>query len=95
MLVDLELVSITDSEGDAGVVVTFDATYPGETWVRSAVDVSRDVVLGLEAEGRSLVSTARDALLGVLEFEPAPVSFYLRLSSEGIEVVSSAPYGRA
>jgi hypothetical protein len=87
MLIDLELVSVETGEGEAALSVTFDAIYPGETWVRSVVDVTRELAALFEADHRPPVSTARDALLELLQFEVRPVSFHLVLSSEGTEVV--------
>jgi len=86
-IVDVDLVSMEAAAFPDAVVLTFDVTYPGETWCRSVVYVGRDVAFASEQE---LASSVRDGLLGILERETRPASVELRLSAEGLAVLALA-----
>jgi hypothetical protein len=70
--------------------VAFDVIYAGETWCRSIVEVDTagSAVLGWDEQ--AVVRAARNALLDMLEPEPAPVSFHLRLGADGAVVLAKA-----
>jgi len=100
VLIDVELVSILEADardseaacaGQAGgYSVAFDAIYPGETWCRSVVEVDPGRVAELDAEPDLILRAARDALVVALLAEALPVSFHLRLTVLGTEVLARA-----
>jgi hypothetical protein len=93
IFMDVELVSIVDGESLDAYTVTFDVIYSGETWCRSIVGVDGAVAAGLEREEYEIVRAARDALLELLAAEAEPVSFQLRLASDGTTVLARATPG--
>jgi hypothetical protein len=90
---DIELVSIDEAEPPDVFAVTFDVIYAGETWCRSLVRVESAVAARLERDERAVIGAARDALLELLAVEAAPVSFHLRLGTEGSTVLARAAPG--
>jgi len=95
IFMDIELVSVDEAEHPDVFAVTFDVIYAGETWCRSCVLVDQVVAAGAQRDEHAVVGAARDALLELLALEPAPVSFYLRLTSQGTAVLARAtPGGR-
>lgn len=95
IFMDIELVSIDEVEPPGVFTVTFDVIYAGETWCRSQVDVDTAAAARLERDERAVIRAARDALLELLAVEPAPVSFHLRLTTEGCSVLARAAPGEA
>ena len=93
IFMDIELVSLDEAEPPDVFAVTFDVIYAGETWCRSCVLVDEVVAAGVDREEHAVVGAARDALLELLALEPAPVSFYLRLTGEGTAVLARATPG--
>ncbi len=85
---DIELVAVERAVYPDGFAVTFDVIYAGETWCRSVVEVDSVVTARLGADEWAVTGAARDALLGLLDVETAPVSFHLRLQSEGAVVMA-------
>jgi hypothetical protein len=90
---DIELVSIQEAESPDAFSVAFDVIYAGETWCRSLVDVGQAESARLEHDEDAVVRAAREALLDLLVMEPAPVSFHLRLGTEGPEVLAKGRPG--
>ena len=90
IFMDIEFVSIQEAEPPDAFSVTFDVIYGGETWCRSIVDVERAEAIRLGYEEHAVVGAARGALLDLLEPEPGPVSFHLRLEAEGPAVLAKA-----
>jgi hypothetical protein len=95
IFMDIELVSIDQAELPDAFTVTFDVIYAGETWCRSLVWVDSTVAARLERNERAVTGAARDALLELLAVEPLPVSFHLRLGSEGSTILARATPGGA
>lgn len=91
---DIEFVSIVEAEPPAAFSVAFDVIYAGETWCRSMVDVDSTHTACLARDEYAVVRAAREALLDLLAMEPAPVSFRLRLGTEGPVVLAKARPGR-
>ena len=85
---------IDEAEPPDAFEVTFDVIYAGETWCRSVVWSSTAVAAGLERDERAVVGAARDALLELLAVEAAPVSFHLRLTTEGTHDPGPGDAGR-
>lgn len=85
--------SLAEGEPSDTYLVAFDVIYPGETWCRSVVVVEEAVAAGLQHDWRAVVRVARDALLVMLAVEAAPVSFQLRLTTEGVTVLARATPG--
>lgn len=93
---DVELVVIEPTEPPDDFVVAFDVIYAGETWCRSVVLVDTMVAAAVERERQAVVRMARDALLELLQYEAAPVSFQLRLTAAGTVVLArGSPAGRS
>lgn len=90
---DIELVSIDEAEPPDSFTVTFDVIYAGETWCRSLVRIETAAAARLERDERAVIGAARDALLELLAVEAAPVSFHLRLGTEGSTVLARAAPG--
>jgi hypothetical protein len=96
IFVDIELVSLDAAELPDRFAATFDVIYPGETWCRSVVLVESAAAARLGLEERAIIAAARDALLDLLDVEVAPVSFHLRLTTEGTSILGRAtPAGRS
>ena len=87
---DIEFVSLDATEPPDTFAATFDVIYAGETWCRSVVLVESAAVARLGFEERAVIGAARDALLDLLEVEAAPVSFHLRLTTEGTSILGRA-----
>ena len=87
---DIELVSIQEAEPPDAFSVAFDVIYAGETWCRSIVDVDSAGSALLGRDEHAVVCAAREALLDLLDLEPAPVSFHLRLGADGPVVLAKA-----
>ncbi len=87
---DIEFVSIMQAEPPDAFSVAFDVIYAGETWCRSIVEVDNAGSARLGWDEETVVRAARDALLDLLELEPAPVSFHLRLGADGAAVLAKA-----
>jgi len=83
---DIEFVAIEPAEPPDAFRVAFDVIYAGETWCRSVVLVDNMVAGAVERDQHAVIGMARDALLELLQFEAAPVSFHLRLAAEGTVV---------
>ena len=90
---DVELVSIVEGDPPDAFTVTFDVIYPGETWCRSMVGVGSVKAACLQGERLAMIRAARDALLELLAAEPEPVSFHLRLTTDGTKVLARAVPG--
>ena len=90
LFMDIELVSIDETGRPDAFAVAFDVIYAGETWCRSLVCVDEMVAVRLQRDERAVITAARDALLDLLAVEPMPVSFHLRVSTEGTEVLARA-----
>lgn len=90
---DIELVAIEPAEPPDAYATAFDVIYAGETWCRSVVLVDATVAAAVERERPAVISAARDALLALLQYEPAPVSFCLRLTAEGTVVLARGSPG--
>ena len=90
IFMDIEFVSILEAEPPDAFSVAFDVIYAGETWCRSLVDVDTAAAAQLGHEELAVVRAAREALLDLLAVEAAPVSFHLRLCSDGPEVLAKA-----
>jgi hypothetical protein len=93
IFMDIELVSIDEAEPPDAFAVAFDVIYAGETWCRSLVRVECAVAAGLERDERGVIGAARDALLELLAVEAAPVSFHVRLGTEGSTILARATPG--
>jgi hypothetical protein len=93
LFMDIELVSIDEAESPDAFMVTFDVIYSGETWCRSLVCLDDAVAARLERDERAIVATARDALLDLLALEAVPVSFHLRIGTEGSAILARATPG--
>ena len=89
------MVSIDAAEPPDAFTVAFDVIYAGETWCRSLVWVDGCVAAGLDRDERAVIGAARDALLELLAVETLPVSFHLRLGSQGSVVLARATPGGA
>jgi hypothetical protein len=90
IFMDIELVSIQEAEPPDAFSVAFDVIYAGETWCRSIVDVDTIRSAQLGCDEQAVVYAARGALLDLLDVEPAPVSFHLKLGAEGSTVLAKA-----
>ena len=90
---DIEFVSLDQAELPDAFSVTFDVIYAGETWCRSVVMLETAVAAGLAFEGQAVTAVARDALLELLMCEAGPVSFHLRLTTEGTTVLGRGTPG--
>jgi hypothetical protein len=90
---DIEFVSVQEAEPPDAFSVAFDVIYAGETWCRSLVDVDAITAARLEGDELAVVRAAREVLLDLLAEEPAPVSFHLRLGTDGPEVLAKAGPG--
>jgi hypothetical protein len=95
IFMDIEVVSITAAEPPDAFTVAFDVIYAGETWCRSLVWVETAVAARHERDEHAVVGAARDALLDLLAVEAVPVSFHLRLTTEGTAVLARATPGGA
>jgi len=95
IFMDIEVVSIDEAESPDAFAVAFDVIYAGETWCRSLVHVDATLALQLEHDERAVTRAARDALLDLLAVEPAPVSFHLRLATEGCTILARGRPGGA
>jgi hypothetical protein len=93
IFMDIELVSIDETESPDAFAVAFDVIYAGETWCRSLVRVESAMAARLERDERAVIGAARDALLDLLSVEAAPVSFHLRLGTEGPTILARATPG--
>lgn len=93
IFMDIEVVSIDAVEPPDAFTVAFDVIYSGETWCRSLVWVETAVAARLERDEHAVVVAARDALLDLLAVEAVPVSFHLRLTTEGTTVLAGATPG--
>jgi len=93
IFIDVELVSIVEGEPPDAHTVTFDVIYPGETWCRSMVGVGHAVAARLGRDEYEMVRAARDALLELLAAEVEPVSFQLRLTTDGTTIIARAAPG--
>jgi hypothetical protein len=91
---DIELVSIQEAEPPDAFSVAFDVIYAGETWCRSVVDVDSAGAARLGHDEQAVARTAREALLDLLVLEPAPVSFHVRVGTDGVEVLAKGRPGR-
>jgi hypothetical protein len=91
---DIEFVSIVEAEPPDAFSVAFDVIYAGETWCRSIVDVDATCAARLSRDEYAVVRAAREALLDLLIMEPAPVSFQVRLGTEGPAVLAKGRPGR-
>lgn len=91
---DIEFVWLQQVEPPDAYAVAFDVIYAGETWCRSLVTVERAVAARLEWDERAVIGAARDALLELLGVEAAPVSFHLRLTTEGCAVLARGTPGQ-
>jgi hypothetical protein len=94
IFMDIELVSIQEAEPPDAFSVAFDVIYAGETWCRSLVDVDAAGAARLGRDEQAVIRAAREALVDLLVLEPAPVSFHLRLGTEGPAVLAKARPGR-
>ena len=92
---DIELVAIEPADPPDAFAVAFDVIYAGETWCRSVVLVDNMVAGAVERDQHAIIGMARDALLELLQFEAAPVSFHLRLAAEGTAVLARGAPGPA
>jgi hypothetical protein len=95
IFMDIEVVSINEAESPDAFIVALDVIYAGETWCRSLVQVESTLAARLESNERAVISAARDALLELLAVEPLPVSFHLRLGTEGSTILARATLGDA
>jgi hypothetical protein len=93
LFMDIELVSVDEEPPPDAYGVVFDVIYSGETWCRSLVRLAPGVAARLDHEDSRMVAEARDALLELLETEVRPVSFDLRLTTEGTVVLARANPG--
>ena len=94
IFMDVELVSIQEAEPPDAFSVAFDVIYAGETWCRSLVDVDTAGAARLGRDEQAVIRAAREALVDLLVLEPAPVSFHLRLGTEGPAVLAKGRPGR-
>ncbi len=94
IFMDIELVSIQEAEPPDAFSVAFDVIYAGETWCRSVVDVDSAGAARLGHDEQAVARAAREALLDLLTLEPAPVSFHVRVGTEGVEVLAKGRPGR-
>jgi hypothetical protein len=92
---DIEVVAINEAESPDAFIVALDVIYSGETWCRSLVWVDALVAAQLDREEHAVVAVARNALLDLLAVEAAPVSFHVRVGSEGATVLARATPGGA
>jgi hypothetical protein len=90
IFMDIEVVSVDEAEAPDAFAVTFDVIYAGETWCRSLVRIDSAVAARIDRDERAVTRAARDALLELLAVEAAPVSFHLRLTTEGTAVLARA-----
>jgi hypothetical protein len=90
LFMDVELVSVNEGEPPDAYAVALDVIYSGETWCRSLVRLSTGVAARLAREEVAVIAKARDALLELLELEPRPVSFDLRLTTDGTVILARA-----
>lgn len=90
IFMDIEFVSIQEAEPPDAFSVAFDVIYAGETWCRSIVDVDTTASAQQDRDEQAIVRAAREALLELLDVEPAPVSFHLRLATDGTAVLAKA-----
>jgi hypothetical protein len=93
IFMDVEVVSINEAEPPDAFVVAFDVIYAGETWCRSLVWVESTVAARLDRDEHAVIGAARDALLELLAVEAAPVSFHLRVETEGATILARATPG--
>ncbi len=93
LFMDIELVSVDEEQPPDAYGIVFDVIYSGETWCRSLVRLTPDIVARLDREDSRMVAEARDALLELLETEVRPVSFDLRLTTEGTTILARANPG--
>lgn len=89
-IVDIDMLGVEPAEPPDRFEIAFDVTFPGETWCRSLVYVTPEVVVVSEYE---LVAAARDAVIAVIEREGRPVSVTMRLGADGAEVLAVAAPG--
>jgi len=90
IFMDIEFVSIQEADAPDAFSVAFDVIYAGETWCRSIVDVDAAASAQQERDEQAIVRAAREALLELLDAEPAPISFHLRLAADGTAVLAKA-----
>jgi hypothetical protein len=90
---DIEFVSIREAEPPDVFSVAFDVIYAGETWCRSVVEVDAAAAARLGNDEQAVVRAARDAILDLLATEAKPVSFHVRLGSEGVSVLAAGRPG--
>ena len=92
-IIDIELVDLSEAAHPDALEAIFDVIYPGETWVRSRVLVSRPALAAISvAENEhAVVSAARDALAAVLERASGPISVEMRLTGGPDEILRSSP----
>ncbi len=90
IFMDIEFVSIVEAEAPDAFSVAFDVIYAGETWCRSIVEVDTAASARHGWDEQAVVGAARDALLDLLDPEPGPISFHLRLGADGTVVLERA-----
>jgi hypothetical protein len=90
IFMDIEFVSIVEAEAPNAFSVTFDVIYAGETWCRSIVEVDTAGSSLLGWDEQAVVRAAREALLDLLDPEPGPISFHLRVGADGTVVLDKA-----
>jgi hypothetical protein len=93
IFMDIEVVSINEAESPDAFIVTLDVIYAGETWCRSLVWVDTALAAQLDREEHAVVAAARNALLELLAVEAAPVSFHVRVTTDGAAVLARATPG--
>ena len=94
LFMDIELVSVDEEPPPDAYGVVFDVIYSGETWCRSLVRLTSGRRGAARSRESRMVAEARDALLELLETEVRPVSFDMRLTTEGTVVLARANPGR-
>jgi hypothetical protein len=90
IFMDIEFVSIVEADPPDAFSVAFDVIYAGETWCRSIVEVDTAGSARLGWDEQAVVGAARDALLDLLDPEPGPISFHLRMGGDGTVVLDKA-----
>jgi len=94
IFMDIEVAGIDAADPPDAYAVTFDVIYAGETWCRSVVWVETAVAAQADRDEYAVISAARDALLDLLGHEAVPVSFVLRLTTDGTVVLDRGTPGR-
>lgn len=94
LFMDIELVSVEEAEPPDAFTVVFDVIYAGETWCRSLVWVDDLVATRLHHDERAVTSAARDALLDLLAVEAVPVSFHVRVTTDGPSILARGTPGQ-